>query len=89
MLVDLNRSATVRAAALHSRARITPFEGMAVRGGPVHTLVRGRFVMRDGALVPATRGWGRSVRRIQRMPPAVLRNRDQTIAAALRGGPAG
>lgn len=89
VLVDLHRGATIRAAALHSRARITPFEGMAVRGGPVHTLVRGRFVMRDGALVPATRGWGRSVRRIQRMPAADPRNRDQTIAAALRGGPAG
>jgi dihydroorotase len=84
-----NRGATIRAAALRSRACITPFEGMAVRGAPVHTPVRGHFVMRDGALVPATRGWGRSVRRVQRMAAADPCNRDQTIAAALRGGPAG
>ena len=85
-LVDLRRAATIRAADLHSRGRITPFEGVPVRGVPVHTLVRGRFVMRDGTLVEATRGWGRSVRDRQRMPPPVLRHRDPTIAAATGQG---
>ena len=46
-VVDLRREATFTAAGLHSRGRITPFEGMRVPGLPVHTLVRGRFVMRD------------------------------------------
>lgn len=80
-LVDLAREETIAAERLHSRGKITPFEGMRVRGVPVHTLVRGRFVMRDRALVAETRGWGRSVARIQRMPPPQPRNLDQTIAA--------
>jgi dihydroorotase len=80
-LVDLKREETITAAGLHSRAKITPFEGMVVRGVPVHTLVRGRFVMRDRTLVPDTKGWGRSVRRIQAMPAPQPRNVDQTLAA--------
>lgn len=86
-LVDLAREETVTAAGLHSRAKVTPFEGMRVRGVPVHTLVRGRFVMRDRALVPATKGWGRSVTRIQRMPAPQPRNLDQTLAAVTSLGP--
>ena len=60
-LVDLKRHETIAASRLHSRGRVTPFEGMTVVGTPVHTLVRGRFVMRDRALVDGTNGWGRSV----------------------------
>ena len=41
----------------------------ACKGLPIHTLVRGRFVMKDRTLVPGTRGWGRSVHAIQNMPP--------------------
>ena len=48
----------------------------AVRGMPLHTLVRGRFVMRDGQLVADAAGWGRSVKALQRMPAAKPRNRD-------------
>ena len=29
----------------------TPYEGIAVKGWPVSTMVRGKFVVRDGALV--------------------------------------
>ena len=80
-VVDLRREERIAASALQSRGRITPFEGMAVTGVPVHTLVRGRFVMRDRTLVEGTQGWGESVTRIQRMPPAQPRNTDQTTAA--------
>jgi dihydroorotase len=52
-----------------------------VRGLPIHTLVRGRFVMRDRALMTETRGFGRSVHAIQRMPDAAPRNTDQTMQA--------
>jgi dihydroorotase len=68
-LVDLNREDTIAAAQFQSRSKITPFEGMKVTGVPMHTLVRGRFVMKDQQIVGETRGWGRSVHRIQRMPP--------------------
>ena len=80
-VVDLRRTEVIAANRLHSRGRITPFEGMEVTGVPVHTLVRGRFVMRDRALVPDTLGWGQSVSRIQRMPEPHPRNTDQTTAA--------
>lgn len=80
-VVDLAARDSIRAAELHSRAKVTPFEGMAVQGIPRHTLVRGRFVMRDRALVEGTGGWGQSVRRIQAMPAPAPRNLDQTTAA--------
>ena len=84
-VVDMARTETIRAQALQSRGKITPFEGVSVTGVPVHTLVRGRFVQRDRALVEGTSGWGRQVTAIQRMPEPVLRHRDQTLAACLRG----
>lgn len=82
-VVDLAREETVAAARLHSRGRITPFEGRATTGAPVHTLVRGRFVQRDRALVPDARGWGRQVSAVQSMPPPAPRNLGQTLASAL------
>ncbi|MFM7690508.1 MAG: allantoinase, partial [Alphaproteobacteria bacterium] len=85
-VVDMERTEVIRAATLHSvRARITPFEGVSVTGIPTHTLVRGRFVQRDRALVEATSGWGRQVTDIQRMPQATPLNKDQTLAAVLQG----
>jgi dihydroorotase len=79
-IVDLAREWTIDDAKLQSRAKITPWNGARVQGLPVHTLVRGRFVMRERQLVPQTRGWGRSVHAIQRMPPRRVRNAEQTTA---------
>jgi dihydropyrimidinase len=36
---------------MHHGTDYTPYEGMDVTGWPVSTMVRGRFVVRDGALV--------------------------------------
>lgn len=80
-IVDLARAWTIEDAKLQSRAKITPWNGARVRGLPIHTLVRGRFVMRERALVAETRGWGRSVHAIQRMPAPRVRNAEQTSAA--------
>ena len=82
--VDMGRRHVIRAAELHSRGKITPFEGMETVGLPVHTMVRGRFAMRDRRLVTDTAGWGRSVRRVQEMPTPQPRNLDQTMEAVLR-----
>jgi dihydroorotase len=41
----------VDATALHSRARNSPFAGRELRGRAVHTLLRGRFTLRDGHVV--------------------------------------
>ena len=84
-VVDLAREWTIDDAKLQSLSKITPFHGRRVKGLPIHTLVRGRFVMKDRTLVPGTRGWGRSVHAIQNMPPPRLRNTDQTMQAIVRG----
>jgi dihydroorotase len=73
-VVDPRRTETIRAAALHSRAKVTPFEGYEVTGVPVHTLVRGRLVQRDRRFVAEAAGWGRQVTAIQRMPPPAPRH---------------
>jgi dihydroorotase len=49
VLFDPGAAWTVSGRALHSRSRNTPFEGRTVRGRVVHTLLRGRFTLRDGA----------------------------------------
>ena len=84
-VVDLAREWTIDDAKLQSLSRITPFHGRRVKGLPLHTLVRGRFVMKDRQLVSGTRGWGRSVHAIQNMPPPQIQNADQTMQAILRG----
>jgi dihydroorotase len=83
-IVDLGRQWTIDDAKLQSRSKKTPWHGRAVTGQPLHTLVRGRLVMRERALLPETRGWGRSVHTIQRMPEAQPRNADQTMDAIVR-----
>ena len=83
-VVDLACESIIEDAALQSRSKITPWNGRRVKGLPIHTLVRGRFVMRNRALLPHTRGWGRSVHVLQEMPPAKVRNADQTMQAIVR-----
>jgi len=85
-VVDLARQWTLDDAKLQSRSKITPFHGRRVTGLPIHTLVRGRFVMRDRSLIAETRGWGRSVHAIQQMPPATPNNTDSTMSAIVRAG---
>ena len=80
-MVDLGRKHTIRDAEIQSRSKISPWDGRNVKGLPIHTLVRGRFVMKDRVLVKATKGWGRSVHTIQKMPPAVVRNGETTMQA--------
>jgi dihydroorotase len=60
VIVDMEGEREIRGGDLHSKSKITPFEGMRVRGVPVCTIVRGRIVMRDGQVVGQP-GWGRRV----------------------------
>ena len=48
VVVDPAAVWTVAGEGLRSRARNTPFEGRKLTGRPVHTLLRGRFSLRDG-----------------------------------------
>lgn len=81
--VDLGRAEVIGAARLHSRGKVTPFEGRQTTGAPVHTLVRGRFVQRDRMLCEGIRGHGRQVTDIQQMPPAEPKNTEQSLAHLL------
>jgi dihydroorotase len=83
-IVDLSRAGVVDDAKLQSRSKITPWNGRPLKGLPLHTLVRGRFVMRDRSLMTDTRGFGRSVHAIQQMPPPALKNIGQTMEAIVR-----
>jgi dihydroorotase len=55
-LVDLKARRTISNSWIASRCGWTPFDGMAVTGWPVATIVRGQVVMRDGQLVGAPAG---------------------------------
>jgi dihydroorotase len=81
VVVDLARAGMIASELLQSKGSSTPFDHVATTAAPIHTLVRGRFVMRDRALVVEARGHGRSVRRIQAMPTPAPRNTETTTAA--------
>lgn len=85
VLVDLKRSETLSADRLHSRTRVSAFEGRQATGWPVATLVRGRIVMRDGELLGEP-GWGKPV--TQKMPAPQPRNTDKHIATLVGKSPA-
>jgi dihydroorotase len=84
-IVDLNRSWRIDDAQIQSRAKISPWHGREATALPVHTLVRGKFVMKDRKLQDDARGWGRTVDRFQQMPLPAPRNPDQTLAAITSG----
>jgi dihydroorotase len=50
-LVDLRAERTITAGWLRSKSGWSPFEGVAVTGWPVATVLRGQVVMRDGELL--------------------------------------
>jgi dihydroorotase-like cyclic amidohydrolase len=54
-VVDLNNSYVIEADKLHSVAGYSIYEGWTVNCRPVHTLLRGKFVQRDGVLQVAER----------------------------------
>jgi dihydroorotase len=84
VVVDLDKPMTVEPSALQSKGSSTPFEGYETRGAPIHTLVRGRFVMRDGQLVTEAKGHGLNVRRVQQMPAPTPKNTETTTRAILQ-----
>ncbi len=83
-IVDLKARASIDQGALQSLAKISPWHGRAVQGLPMHTLVRGRFVMRDRKMVDGVSGWGQSVKTVQRMPAPKPRNTDRWTRAIIK-----
>jgi allantoinase len=50
-LVDLNKEHTIKEADLHSKSKVTAFDGFKIKGVPVASIVRGRTVMKNGKIV--------------------------------------
>ena len=80
-IVDLNRRWKIHDGQIQSRSKASPWHGREVTALPMHTLVRGKFVMKDRKLQNEARGWGRSIHRVQHKPFSEPRNQDQTLAA--------
>lgn len=57
-VVDLKKETTFRKEDMHTRSGHTSWEGMKVRGMPIHTIVRGEVVMDHGRIVSEP-GFGR------------------------------
>jgi len=55
-LVDMTRKDVIRAERLHSKSKITPFEGWQTVGKAVYTIVRGSVQMKDGEPVGPVMG---------------------------------
>jgi dihydropyrimidinase len=62
VLVDPNRPEVIDGSRFGSHSDYSPYDGMAVCGWPVTTIVRGRPVMRDGEILVKP-GWGKFIRR--------------------------
>lgn len=86
-IVDMQRTGTLSQNKLQSISKISPWNGRAVQGYPLHTLLRGRFVMREGKLVTDAVGWGRSVKSVQKMPTPAPRNTEHYSSAILQAPP--
>ena len=52
-VVDMSMKSVIKSGELHSKNKTCVFNGMETQGLPVATIVRGRFVMRDGELTGA------------------------------------
>lgn len=78
-IVDLGRDYLFRREDVRSSAGYSIYEGRRFKGQVVHTLVRGRFAVRDGALVGSAVGSGRYLRRVLERSP---RARVQTNSTA-------
>lgn len=83
-IIDLSAEMVIDQERLHSiRARITPFHGKRVKGLPLHTLLRGKFVIKNRGLAESSLGWGRSVHTLQNMPPARPQREEQSLASLI------
>jgi dihydropyrimidinase len=66
---DPNKAATLSQENLHHGADYTRYEGLEITGWPTATMLRGRFVVRDGKLV-GRQGDGRYVSRGKPIEPS-------------------
>jgi len=51
VIVNMNQEMTIESKALHSKQKVTLFDGEKVVGTPIMTIVRGKVIMREGQIV--------------------------------------
>src|SRR3954471_2562590 len=66
-IVDLNAKRKIENSWIASKCGWTPFDGMTTTGWPIATVIRGRIIMRDGAVTAA--GQGQPVRFLETLEP--------------------
>jgi dihydroorotase len=67
-IVDLNAKRKIENSWIASKCGWTPFDGMTTTGWPMATVIRGRIIMRDGAITAA--GQGQPVRFVETLAPS-------------------
>jgi len=61
-IIDLREESVIKAENLHSKSKLTPFDGFKVKGMPVYTIVRGNIMMEHGEIVGKPKGeWVRPI----------------------------
>lgn len=55
-IVDMNKEGVIKKENLHSKTKVTLYDGFKVKGMPVYTIVRGNVVMKDGTVMPGAIG---------------------------------
>lgn len=50
-IVDMEKSYTIKKEKLHSKSKVTPYDGMKINGMPIMTFVNGTLVMKNGEIV--------------------------------------
>lgn len=55
-IVDMNKKFVIKKDKLHSKSKVTAFDGFQVQGVPVKTIVRGKTIMKDGEIVSKPEG---------------------------------
>ncbi|WP_117168609.1 allantoinase AllB [Paraliobacillus sediminis] len=50
-IVDMEKEMVIKRENLHSKSKVTAFDGFKVKGVPTHTIVRGKIIMKDGNII--------------------------------------
>lgn len=56
VIIDMKREWEIRSESLHSKTKVTPFDGCKVKGIPVYTIVRGNVVMDHSRIISSPAG---------------------------------
>ncbi|WP_226037843.1 allantoinase AllB [Aquibacillus saliphilus] len=66
-IVDMKKKSVIKRENLHSKSKVTAFDGFKVTGMPIQTIVRGKTIMKDGIIV-GEKGYGKLVTPVNHSP---------------------